>query len=65
MFAVDETFAYNDFDDSFVSYPIAKPNLRTGIGRAKCRPLSRHRVGDQKKQSRRKMAKKSRRANRR
>ena len=62
MFAIDETFAYND---SFASYPVTKPNIRTGEGRSKCRPLSRHKVGDQKKKVHRKMAKKSKRANRR
>lgn len=63
MFAIDETFAYNN--ESFASYPIVKSNIRTGEGRTKCRPLSRHKVGDQKKKAHRKMVKKSRRANRR
>ena len=62
MFAIDETFSYNE---SLADYPIVKPNLRTGEVRTKCRPLSRHKVGDQKKKTHRKMAKKSRRANRR
>ena len=62
MFAIDETFSYNE---SLADYPIVKPNLRTGEGRTKCRPLSRHKVGDQKKKTHRKMAKKSRRLNRR
>ena len=62
MFAIDETFSYNE---SLADYPIVKPNLRTGEGRTKCRPLSRHKVGDQKKKTHRKMTKKSRRANRR
>ena len=51
--------------DSLISYPIVKPNLITGEGRAKPRPFSAYKVGDQKKKEHRKMAKKSRRANRR
>ena len=61
----DMTESYSCCNDSFASYPIAKPNIRTGEGRSKCRPLSRHKVGDQKKKIHRKMAKKSKRANRR
>lgn len=51
--------------EPMASYPIVKPNIRTGEGRAKCRPLSRHKTGNQKKKVHRKMAKKSKRANRR
>ena len=51
--------------DSLMSYPIKKPNLITGEGRAKPRPFSAYKVGDQKKKEHRKMAKKSRRKNRR
>lgn len=51
--------------DSLYSYPIVKPNIRTGEGRSKPRPWSAYKVGDQKKKVRRKMAKKSKRANRR
>lgn len=51
--------------DSLMSYPIVKPNLITGEGRAKPRPFSAYKVGDQKKKEHRKMAKKSRRKNRR
>jgi hypothetical protein len=60
----DMTESYSCCNDSFASYPIVNPNIRTGEGRSKCRPLSRHKVGDQKKKAHRKMAKKSRRANR-
>jgi hypothetical protein len=49
----------------FASYPIVKPNLITGEGRMKYRPWSAYRQGDQKKKVHRKMAKKSKRANRR
>jgi hypothetical protein len=63
MFDMTESYSY--CNDSFASYPIVKPNIRTGEGRSKCRPLLRHKVGDQKKKAHRKMAKKSRRANRR
>ena len=56
---------YFSNNDSCMSYPIVKPNLITGEGRAKPRPLSAYKVGDKKKKVHRKMAKKSRRANRR
>ena len=48
-----------------VGEPIVKPNLITGEGRTKLRPLSAYKVGDLKKKQHRKMAKKSRRQNRR
>ena len=61
MFAIDETFAYNE---PMCDYPIVKPNIKTGEGRrVKLRTGSFTR-GDQKKKTRRKMAKKSKRANR-
>ncbi len=44
---------------------IVKPNLITGEGRCKGRPFSAHKIGDQKKKAHRKMARKSRRLNRR
>ena len=62
MFDLIDTYSFSN--DSFVNYPIVKPNIKTGEGRAKCRPLARHKIGDQKKKVHRKMAKKSRRANR-
>ena len=52
-------------DGPMYAPPIIKPNIRTGEGRAKPRPWSAHKAGDQKKKVHRKMAKKSRRANRR
>ena len=54
---------YYSYNDSFMSYPIVKPNLITGEGRMKLR--GRDKIGDLKKKAHRKMAKKSRRVNRR
>ena len=51
--------------DSMFDIPIVKPNIRTGEGRAKPRPWSAYKQGDKKKKVHRKMAKKSKRANRR
>lgn len=56
---------YTIGNESFASYPITKPNLITGEGRMKYRPWSAYKQGDQKKKIHRKMAKKSKRANRR
>lgn len=53
------------FDESLYKVPVVKPNLITGEGRMKCRPWSAYKQGDQKKKVHRKMAKKSKRANRR
>jgi hypothetical protein len=61
MFAIDETFAYND---SLADCPIVKPNIRTGEGRRVKLRIGSTKQGDQKKKQHRKMAKKSRRANR-
>ena len=61
----DLTESYSMCNDSFADYPIVKPNIRTGEGRAKPRPWSAYKQGDQKKKVRRKMAKKSRKTNRR
>jgi hypothetical protein len=58
-----ETYRFED--GPMATYPITKPNIRTGEGRSRCRPLSRHRVGDMKKKTHRMLAKKSRRINRR
>ena len=63
MFDLADTYSFSN--ESFVSYPIVKPNIRTGEGRMKYRPWSAYKQGDQKKKAHRKMAKKSRRANRR
>lgn len=61
----DLSGAYSIGNESFASYPIVKPNRITGEGRMKYRPWSAYKQGDQKKKARRKMAKKSKRANRR
>lgn len=53
------------FFDEFESFPIVKPNLITGEGRCKGRPWSARKVKDAKKKEHRKMAKKSKRQNRR
>ena len=62
MFAIDETFAYNE---PMCDYPIVKPNIKTGEGRRVKLRTGSFTQGDKKKKSHRKMAKKSRRANRR
>ena len=62
MFDIMDTYSLSTESMSFV--PIIKPNIKTGEGRMKCRPLSRHKTGDLKKKTHRKMAKKSKRANR-
>ena len=62
MFAIDETFAYNE---PMCDYTIVKPNIRTGEGRRVKLRTGSFTQGDQKKKVRRKMAKKSKRANRR
>lgn len=63
MFDLSECYSMNT--DSFASYPIVQPNIKTGEGRTKYRPWSAYKQGDQKKKVHRKIAKKSRRANRR
>ena len=63
MFDLTDTYSFNTEPMSSFSY--AKPNIKTGEGRMKGRPLSRHKTGDLKKKVHRKMAKKSKRANRR
>lgn len=59
MFDIPGTFVVPE------ALPIVKPNRITGVGRSRPRPFSAHKQGDQKKKIHRKMAKKSRRANRR
>ena len=61
MFAIDETFAYNE---PICDYTIVKPNIRTGEGRRVKLRTGSFIQGDRKKKAHRKMAKKSRRANR-
>lgn len=63
MFDLSDTYSIGDM--SFANSPITKPNIKTGEGRMKYRPWSAYKVGDQKKKTHRKMAKKSRRVNRR
>lgn len=54
---------YWEYISSPMSCPIIKPNIKTGEGRMKLRGRDKHK--DQKKKTHRKMAKKSKRANRR
>lgn len=61
----DLTDSYSMCNESFASYPVVKPNIRTGEGRTKLRPWSAYKQKDQKKKVHRKMAKNSKRANRR
>ncbi len=61
----DMTESYSCCNDSFASYPIVKPNIRTGEGRRTKFRIGAAKQGDLKKKARRKMTKKSRRANRR
>ena len=63
MFDLIDCYSFSN--DSFADYPIIKPNIKTGEGRMKYRPWSAYKQGDKKKKTHRKMAKKSRRANRR
>jgi hypothetical protein len=60
MFDLMDTYSFNT--EPMSSVPIVKPNIRTGDGRMKLR--GRDKVGDLKKKAHRKIAKKSRRANR-
>lgn len=59
----DLTESYSMCNESFADYPIVKPNIRTGEGRMKIRCANK--LGDKKKKVHRKMAKKSKRTNRR
>ena len=61
MFDLYDTYSIGD--RSFAFYPIVKPNRITGEGRMKVRGANKK--GDQKKKTHRKIAKKSRRTNRR
>ena len=63
MFDLTDTYSFGN--ESFASYPIVKPNIITGEGRMKYRPWSAYKQGDLNKKTRRNMAKKSKRANRR
>lgn len=59
----DLTDTYSNFNEPMATYPVTKPNIRTGEGRMKIRGANK--LGDKKKKVHRKMAKKSRKANRR
>lgn len=61
----DMTESYSCCNDSFASYPIVKPNIKTGEGRRVKLRIGSFIQGDQKKKAHRKMAKKSKRVNRR
>lgn len=61
MFDLSGTYSFGT--EPMVSYSITKPNIRTGEGRMRIRGANK--LGDQKKKAHRKMAKKSKRANRR
>ena len=61
MFDMSES--YWEVDTSCYNEPIVKPNRITGEGRMKIRGANK--LGDKKKKQHRKMAKKSRRTNRR
>lgn len=64
MFDLTDTYSCNA--EPMFNDPIIKPNIRTGEGRTKIRRSSwLDKQPDLKKKSRRKMAKKSKRANRR
>ncbi len=58
-----ETYRFED--GPMATYPIAKPNIRTGEGRRVKLRIGATKQGDQKKKQHRKMAKKSRKINRR
>jgi hypothetical protein len=63
MFDLYDSYSIGDM--SFASYPIVKPNIRTGEGRRVKLRTGSFTQGDQKKKTHRKMAKKSRKTNRR
>ena len=61
MIDLYETYSFDT--EPLATYPVTKPNIRTGEGRMKIRGANK--LGDKKKKVHRKMAKKSKRANRR
>ena len=63
MFDLYDSYSIGDM--SFSSYPVTKPNIRTGEGRRTKLRIGATKQGDQKKKAHRKMAKRSRRTNRR
>ena len=63
MFDINDAYS---FDDTKIrDFPIVKPNRITGEGRMKYRPSSAYKKPDLKMKQHRKMAKKSKRQNRR
>lgn len=62
MFDLYDTYSIGDM--SFASYSVSKPNIRTGEGRRVKLRLGSKMQADKKKKVHRKMAKKSKRANR-
>ena len=60
MFDLSGTYSFNS--EPMATYPITKPNRITGDGRMKIRGANK--LGDKKKKQHRKMAKKSKRSNR-
>ena len=61
MFDLTETYSFSN--EPMATYPVTKPNIRTGEGRMRIRGANK--LGDKKKKVHRKMAKKSRKINRR
>ncbi len=61
MFDLSGTYSFGN--QPMATYPVVEPNIRTGEGRMKIRGANK--LGDQKKKVRRKIAKKSRKMNRR
>lgn len=59
----DMTESYSNITEPMASYPVTKPNIKTGEGRMRIRGANK--LSDKKKKVHRKMAKKSKRANRR
>lgn len=60
MFDLTDTYSFNN--EPMTTYPVSKPNIRTGEGRMRIRGANKQ--GDKKKKIHRKIAKKSKRANR-
>ena len=60
----DMTESYSNITEPMASYPVIKPNIRTGEGRRTKFRIGATKQGDLKKKVHRKMAKKSKRVNR-
>ena len=61
---IDLTDTYSFYNEPMATYPVSKPNIKTGEGRKVKLRIGSAKQGDQKKKQHRKMAKKRRRANR-